>query len=40
MTNKEDLIPAFEELGEESGDYVWPMPLWEEYEEMTKGHFW
>jgi leucyl aminopeptidase len=39
MTNKEDLIPAFQELGEESGDYVWPSPLWEEYEEMVKGNF-
>jgi len=26
-------------LGEESGDYVWPFPLWEEYEEMVKSDF-
>jgi leucyl aminopeptidase len=26
-------------LGEESGDYVWPLPAWEEYEEMIKGNF-
>ena len=25
--------------GEESGDYVWPLPLWEEYEEEIKGTF-
>jgi leucyl aminopeptidase len=39
MTNKESLIPKIEELGEETGDYVWPFPAWEEYEEMTKGTF-
>lgn len=32
----EDLLRA---KGEESGDYVWPFPLWDEYESMTKGHF-
>ncbi|MFH1584777.1 MAG: leucyl aminopeptidase [Patescibacteria group bacterium] len=26
-----------QELGEESGDYVWPMPLWDEYAEDVKG---
>jgi len=31
-------VQAFE-LGEESGDYVWPFPMWEEYDEMTKGNF-
>jgi leucyl aminopeptidase len=30
---------VFRELGEESGDYIWPMPLWEEYEEDIKGTF-
>lgn len=25
------------QIGEESGDYVWPLPLWEEYEEEIKG---
>ena len=25
------------ELGEESGDYVWPLPMWDEYEEEIKG---
>ncbi len=39
MTNKEELIPALERLGEESGDYVWPFPAWEEYEDMIKGNF-
>lgn len=26
-------------LGEESGDYVWPLPLWDEYKQYTKGIF-
>jgi leucyl aminopeptidase len=25
--------------GEHSGDYTWPLPLWEEYESMIKGTF-
>ncbi len=28
-----------QEWGEQSGDYVWPMPLWEEYAEEVKGVF-
>jgi len=39
MTNKDALIPAMQQLGEESGDYMWPFPAWEEYEDMTKGTF-
>jgi leucyl aminopeptidase len=39
MTNKESLIPGLMDLGEESGDYIWPLPLWEEYDEMVKGTF-
>ncbi len=27
------------DLAEQSGDYVWPMPLWEEYDDMVKGKF-
>jgi leucyl aminopeptidase len=27
------------EVGEETGDLVWPMPLWEEFEEEIKGTF-
>ncbi len=27
------------ELGETSGDYVWPLPLWDEYESEIKGTF-
>lgn len=39
MTNKDSLISKLQALGEQSGDYVWPLPLWEEYEEMVKGTF-
>jgi leucyl aminopeptidase len=39
MTNREALIPKLQELGEETGDYLWPFPAWEEYEAMTKGIF-
>jgi leucyl aminopeptidase len=36
-SNKEKYIKLFQETGEASGDYVWPMPLWEEYESEIKG---
>lgn len=39
MTRNEELIDTFKELGEKSGDYVWPLPLWEEYEKSVKGRF-
>ena len=39
FTKDEKLEKLFRELGEESGDYVWPLPLWEEYEEDIKGTF-
>lgn len=35
----EKLINLLQELGEVSGDYVWPLPLWEEYEPLIKGTF-
>jgi len=28
-----------QQVGELSGDYVWPLPMWEEYEEEIKGTF-
>lgn len=31
MTKDENLQKTLSELGEESGDYVWPLPLWDEY---------
>lgn len=39
LTRDEKLAKLFGELGEESGDYVWPLPLWDEYEDMVKGNF-
>jgi leucyl aminopeptidase len=40
MTNEQKLtIDDHMRLAEESGDYLWPMPMWDEYEEMVKGGF-
>ncbi len=39
MTNKESVMPRLMEMAEESGDYIWQFPLWEEYDEMVKGNF-
>lgn len=39
MTNKADEIVPLMDLAEESGDYMWPMPLWEEYDYIVKGRF-
>ena len=39
LTRDEKIGEKIRELGEQSGDYVWPMPLWEEYEDMVKGNF-
>lgn len=39
MTNDHALEDLLRDLGEESGDYVWPFPAWEEYEDMVKGMF-
>lgn len=39
FTKDEKLEKLFRELGEESGEYVWPLPLWEEYEDDILGTF-
>ncbi len=39
FTQDEKLEQTFRLLGEESGDYVWPLPLWDEYDEDIKGVF-
>ncbi len=39
MTNRDEMIMDFFNLAEESGDYMWPMPLWKEYDYMVKGRF-
>jgi len=35
--NNLELENNLRELGEKSGDYVWPLPMWEEYEAEIKG---
>ncbi|MFH1582316.1 MAG: leucyl aminopeptidase family protein [bacterium] len=37
VTNSEKMENTFRQIGEESGDYAWPLPCWEEYEEDIKG---
>lgn len=37
LTKDEKLQDLFLDLGERSGDYVWPLPLWDEYEAEIKG---
>ncbi|MEX0652341.1 MAG: leucyl aminopeptidase [Candidatus Paceibacterota bacterium] len=37
MTRDKKLQDTLMELGEQTGDYVWPLPLWEEYEADVKG---
>lgn len=39
FTNLQKLEKVFRQIGEDSGDYVWPLPCWEEYEEENKGTF-
>lgn len=39
FTKSEKLERELRDLGELSGDYVWPLPLWEEYEADIKGTF-
>lgn len=39
FTNQEKLTEKFIEVGKKSGDYVWPLPLWDEYLAEIKGTF-
>ncbi len=39
MTPDIELQNKLQDVGEKSGDYVWPLPMWEEYEEEVKGTF-
>lgn len=39
MTRDAKLSELLLALGETSGDYVWPLPLWDEYEDSVKGTF-
>jgi leucyl aminopeptidase len=37
LSKDDELVKKLMELGEQSGDYVWPLPLWNEYEVEVKG---
>ncbi len=37
FTDDDNLSKAIEKAGEETGDYVWRLPMWEEYENEIKG---
>ncbi|MEX2054277.1 MAG: leucyl aminopeptidase [Candidatus Colwellbacteria bacterium] len=39
FTNKDELLEVGKKVGDRSGDFVWPMPLWDEYDEEIKGTF-
>lgn len=39
FTKDKKLERLVQRLGEQSGDYVWPLPLWNEYKEEIKGAF-
>lgn len=39
FTQNEDLQRKLVEVGQRSGDYVWPLPLWDEYLAEIKGTF-
>ncbi|MFA6585730.1 MAG: leucyl aminopeptidase family protein [Candidatus Paceibacterota bacterium] len=37
FTDDDELSKTLEKIGEKTGDYVWRLPLWEEYEDGIKG---
>lgn len=39
MTKDDAVREKLMALAEESGDYLWPLPLWDEYMQYTKGRF-
>ncbi|MBI3671544.1 leucyl aminopeptidase [Candidatus Azambacteria bacterium] len=39
FSKDENIAKTLCELGERSGDYLWPLPLWDEYEDDIKGTF-
>lgn len=38
LSRDEDLAFKIKDLGEESGDLVWPLPLWDEYKDALKSN--
>lgn len=39
FSSREEFLKPMQDFGEKSGDYLWPLPLWEEYAEEIKGKF-
>lgn len=39
FTNRDFLLEKLEKVGKKSGDYVWPLPAWDEYLADIKGTF-
>jgi len=39
FSNDDKLARDLEEIGEKTGDYIWRLPMWEEYENEIKGTF-
>ncbi len=39
MTRNDELADELLQLGEQTGDYLWRLPLWDEYEEGVKSSF-
>lgn len=39
FTNREDMTQKLIDIGKTSGDYMWPLPLWDEYLNEIKGTF-
>ncbi len=39
MSRDDKLSKTLQDLGEASGEYVWPLPLWDEYEANIQGTF-
>lgn len=39
FSNQDRLLTLGKSIGETTGDYVWPMPLWDDYAEDIKGTF-
>lgn len=39
FTNDVKLEKLFRDLGEKTGEYVWPLPLWDEYKKELKGNY-
>lgn len=39
FANQDRLLKIGQQIGDQTGDFVWPMPLWEEHDEEIQGTF-